>query len=133
MRWGVEFPKPSFWPIFPPNSDGRASKWGKEELPLKAWKCQVEGLEIRSQDEPKPIFSGQTTNPKWYFSKGIPPKCPKHSGLGIILVILETLFAGFECNKYKCGPWITQHPCCWGNTFHFFLHKRHLIHILLDI
>ena len=99
MRWGVEFPKPSFWPIFPPNSDGVPSI-GEEELPLKAWKCQVEGLEMRSKLWKIQIFSGQIHSDQpadWSpqnggLVRGIPPKCPKHSGLGIILVILETLF-----------------------------------------
>ena len=48
-------------------------------------------------------------------------------------IILETLFAGFEGEQVQMWTLDQEHPCCWGNTFPFFLAQMALDSRLLEI
>ena len=81
-------------------------------------------------------------HPKWWFSKGIPPKSPKHSGLGIIAIYPDFLVAfidsfnmfqlfqnnllygvGFSarCQRKNCPPYICSSLAvvvlCFGKDY----------------
>ena len=58
-------------------------------------------------------------HPKWWLSKGIPPKSPKHSGLGIIVICPDLIEEGIKVLeelrlKGEDVVWVgsTFHPGC---------------------